>query len=108
MFENLGMPIGWGVLYLGAIYCIALNAVMNYANRYGRDRTSWVFIAILFTPFIAAFLLFLYGESKEHRKERIIKEELWRRSCNEEVMKIKEVVENKVSKEKDMSDPLNW
>jgi hypothetical protein len=50
----------------------------------------------------------LYGESKEHRKERIIKEELWRRSCNEEVMKIKEVVENKVSKEKDMSDPLNW
>ena len=74
----------------------------------GRDKAFWVFIAIILTPIIAAFLLFLYGESKEHRKERIIKEELWRRSCNEEVMKIKEVVENKVSKEKDMSDPLNW
>ena len=104
MFENLGMPIGWGVLYLGAIYCIALNAVMN---RYGRDRTSWVFIAILFTPFIAAFLLFLYGESKEHRKERIIEEELWKRNCETEVEKIKKEAEKKQIKEKE-ANPLNW
>lgn len=108
MNEIGNVPMGWVVLLFIVVYCFMLNAVMNYADRKGRDKTFWVFIGIVFSPIIAAFLLFLYGESKEHRKERIIKEELWRRSCNEEVMKIKEVVENKVSKEKDMSDPLNW
>lgn len=108
MLENLEIPLGWGVLYFVVVYCVGLNAVMNYASRCGRDKTSWALMSILFTPFIAAFLLYLYGESKEHRKERIIEEELWRRSCNEEAMEIEEVIENKVSKEKDMSNPLNW
>lgn len=107
MFENSEIPIGWGMLYFGAIYCIALSAVMSYANRYGRDKTSWVFIAILFTPFIAAFLLFLYGESKEHRKERIIEEELWIRNCEVEAKRIKKEAEEKRIKEKE-ADPLNW
>ena len=108
MSEIGGIPMGWIVLLFIVVYCFMLNAVMNYADRKGREKTFWVFIGIVFSPIIATFLLFLYGESKEHRKERIIEEDLWRRSCNEEVMKIKEVVENKVSKEKDMSDPLNW
>lgn len=108
MNEIGGIPIGWGVLLFIVVYCFMLNAVMHYADRSGRDKAFWVFIAIILTPVIAAFLLFLYGESKEHRKARIIEEEFWKRSCNEEVIKIKEVVENKVSKEKDMSDPLNW
>ena len=87
---------------------IEAKAQGDYADRKGRDKTFWIFVGIIFSPVIAAFLLFLYGESKKHRKERIIEEELWRRSCNEEAIEIKEVMENKVSKEKDMSDPLNW
>ena len=94
-------------MYLGAIYCIALNAVMNYANRYGHDKTLWVFIAILFTPFIAAFLLFLYGESKECRKERVIEEQLWKRNCEVEAKRIKKEAEEKRIKEKE-ANPLNW
>lgn len=108
MNEIGGIPTGWVGLVFIVVYCFMLNAVMHYADRNGRDKTFWVFIAIIFTPVIAAFLLFLYGESKEHRKERVIEEEFWKRSCNEETMKIKEVMESKVSKEKDMSDPLNW
>lgn len=102
------IPVGWAVLLFIVVYCFMLNAVMHYADRQGRDKTFWVFIGIIFSPIIAAFLLFLYGESKEHRKERIVEEELWRHSSNEEAMKIEEVVESKVSKEKDMSDSLNW
>jgi len=77
------ISIEWAVLLLIAIYCYMLNAIMNYADRNGRDKILWVFIGIIFPPLIAAFLLFLYGESKERRKERIIEEELWKRSRNE-------------------------
>lgn len=108
MNEVGGIPTGWVVLVFIVVYCFMLNAVMHYADRKGRDKAFWIFVGIIFSPVIAAFLLFLYGESKEHRKERIIEEELWRRSSNGEAMKNEEVVESKVSKEKDMSDPLNW
>ena len=60
-------------------FCFMINAIMRYAERNGRNKTSWMFIAIIFTPILSSFLLFLYGETKERRKERIIEEELWKR-----------------------------
>lgn len=80
MYEIGDIPIGWIALLFIVVYCFMLNAVIHYAERNGRDKTSWIFVAIIFSPIIAAFLLFLYGESKEHRKERIIEEELWKRN----------------------------
>ncbi len=49
----------------------------------------------------------MYGESKEHRKERIIEEELWKRNCETEVEKIKKEAEKKRIK-KEEANPLNW
>lgn len=80
MYEIEGIRIGWIFLLFIVVYSFILNAVMHYADRNGRDKTFWILIAIIFTPIIATFLLFLYGETKEHRKERIIEEELWKRN----------------------------
>ena len=107
MSEIGGIPMGWIVLLFIVVYCFMLNAVMNYADRKGREKTFWVFIGIVFSPIIGTFLLFLYGESKEHRKERIIEEELWKRNCETEVEKIKKEAEKKRIKEEE-ANPLNW
>lgn len=106
MSEIGGIPMGLIVLLFIVVYCFILNAVMNYADRKGRDKTFWVFIGIVFSPIIATFLLFLYGESKEHRKERIIEEELWKRNCETEVEKIKKEAEKKRIKEEE-ANPLS-
>lgn len=107
MNEIGNIPMGWVVLLFIVVYCFMLHAVMNYADRKGRDKTFWVFIGIIFSPIIATFLLSLYGESKEHRKERIIEEELWKQNSEIEVEKIKKEAEEKRIKEKE-ANPLNW
>lgn len=39
MSEIGGIPMGWIVLLFIVVYCFMLNAVMNYADRKGREKT---------------------------------------------------------------------
>ena len=68
----------WVVLFVLVFVYFTMGAVMSYAERYGRNKFTWLFVSLVLSPFLAAFLLLLYGETKEHRKERIIEEELWK------------------------------
>ena len=70
------IPFVWLLLFI--LYYFMLHAINRCANRYGRIGGAWVVLAIIISPFIAALLLFLYGETKEHCKIRIIEEEKWK------------------------------
>lgn len=76
------------ILAIFISFCyLVLTAIAAYAERNGHNKTFWVIMAIIITPVLAAFLLFLHGETKEHRKLRIIEEELWKRNCETKVKK---------------------
>lgn len=64
-------------LWIGGVGCTAA-----YADRLGRNGGAFSLLALFFSPIIAAFFLFMLGETNEHRKERIIEEERWRQACN--------------------------
>lgn len=70
----------WTVTFL--IYIIWAFFVGEYARRLGRGETSWFLFAFFLSPIFAIIVLFMKGETDEHRKARIIEEEIWRRSCN--------------------------
>lgn len=67
------------VLWFFGIICTGA-----YADRLGRSIGAFVFLAFICSPFFVAFILFMLGETDEHRKARIIEEEKWRRSCSTE------------------------
>ena len=76
-------PVFIGVLALFA-WLVGIVCAGTYAERLGRSGV-WFLFALLFSPFLAAFLLYMLGETNDHRKARIIEEESWRRSCDAEV-----------------------
>lgn len=57
-----------------------LYATYMFAERRGRHGDLYVLISLFFTPLFPWIILLLLGETDEHRKERIIEEERWRRS----------------------------
>ncbi len=67
-----------------ALWFFGIVCAGAYACRLGRSIGTFAFLAFLCSPFIVAFLLFMLGETDEHRKTRIIEEEKWRRSCGTE------------------------
>lgn len=62
-------------------YAMLLGAVYKYAKRLGQERTTWVVISLFFSPVVGLIGLYMEGESDEHRKERIMEEERWRKEC---------------------------
>lgn len=67
-----------------ALWFFGIICAGAYADRLGRSIGTFAFLAFLCSPFIVAFILFMLGETDEHRKARIIEEERWRRSCSTE------------------------
>lgn len=55
MSEIGGIPMGWIVLLFIVVYCFMLNAVMNYADRKGREKTFWVFILYVYSSALPVY-----------------------------------------------------
>lgn len=69
----------WVMIFIA--YLLLLSAVYKYATRLGQERTTWVFISLFCSPVVGLIGLYMEGESDEHRKERIMEEEQWRKEC---------------------------
>ena len=70
------------ILLLIVLYIVLLIFAGQIATQRGRNSGTWIFLALLLSPFIAYLLLFLMGETEEAHRKRIIKEELWRKEIN--------------------------
>lgn len=80
--EGLIVFIWLIVLSVWGSACICAG---KYACRLGRNFDGYLILALFMSPILAAFLLFMLGETNEHRKARIMEEERWRRSCDTEI-----------------------
>ncbi|WP_455188157.1 hypothetical protein [Bacteroides congonensis] len=69
------------LMMLFAAWVYILFIVSQYADRNGRSMVWWVILSVLFTPIFGLLGLYMLGETDEHRKARIIEEEEWRLSC---------------------------
>lgn len=79
----MGLIALFGVLFWVMIfiaYVLLLSAVYKYATRLGQERITWVVISLFCSPVVGLIGLYMEGESDEHRKARVIEEEMWRRS----------------------------
>ena len=87
------------LLWIGIllIYVWLIVASNQYATRMGYSNIGYLFLAIFGTPIIL-LVIYMQGETDEHRKRRIIEEEAWRRGENIEVAK--------EEKDKDITDVL--
>lgn len=52
------------ILWSAAGLIFLLWAVSKYAERLNRSQTSWVILAIFFSPFLAFLALYMVGERK--------------------------------------------
>lgn len=80
----MGLIALFGVLFWVMIfiaYVLLLSAVYKYATRLGQERITWVVISLFCSPVVGLIGLYMEGESDEHRKERIMEEEQWRKEC---------------------------
>lgn len=77
------------LLWIGIllIYVWLIVASNQYATRMGYSNVGYLFLAIFGTPIILLLVIYMQGETDEHRKKRIIEEEAWRRGENIEVAK---------------------
>lgn len=81
----MGLVALFGVLFWVMIfiaYVLLLSAVYKYATRLGQERITWVVISLFCSPVVGLIGLYMEGETNEHRKARVIEEEMWRRSCD--------------------------
>lgn len=69
----------WVMIFIA--YILLLSAVYKYATRLGQERITWVVISLFCSPVVGLIGLYMEGETDEHRKARVIEEEMWRRSC---------------------------
>lgn len=71
-----------------------------YAERLGRSFGGYTCFSIFLGCFFPIIILLLLGETDEHRKARVIEEEMWRRSLAAGLLK------DDKSEEKDIMDVL--
>ena len=81
MNDSILVAIIWTAILFA--YIFVLSCVSRYAKRLGRESIALDFFALFFTPLIAFFCLYMLGETDLQRKTRIIEEERWKRSCDE-------------------------
>ena len=84
-----------GILFIYVWLIVASN---QYAKRMGYSNIGYLFLSILGSPIVLLLVIYMQGETDEHRKRRIIEEEAWRRGENIEVAK--------EEKDKDITDVL--
>lgn len=81
-----------------ALYIWMVCATYEFAERRGRNGVGYAIGALFFTPLFMWIILLLLGETDEHRKARIIEEEMWRRNP--------EVNDKECHEEKEITDLL--
>lgn len=91
----------WCIIFV--VWIFGLICAGSYAERLGRSLGGWLVVALLISPIFVAILLYMLGETNEHRKARIIEEERWRRSCDAEVQQ----ENNNTPQKEDIVDILN-
>lgn len=64
--------------FMFGLWVVGIIGVCEYACRLGRSMGLWILSAIFFSPVITAVLLYMFGETDEHRQMRIMEEERWR------------------------------
>ena len=74
------------VLFMFLLYVAICACVGAYANRLGRLTYLFVILSFLFTPLFTIIVLFLCGETKAHRRNRIEEEAQWFKSVTCEIM----------------------
>lgn len=100
MSEIGGIPMGWIVLLFIVVYCFMLNAVMNYADRKGRDKTFWVFIGIVFSPIIATFCYSCMVNQKSTEKKESLRKNFGNGTVKQKLRKLKRKLRKNESKKK--------
>jgi len=61
------------------ILCVLALIPASMAEHRGRSYWGWFFFSVLFSCFLGILFVAALGETDEHRKKRIIEEEMWRR-----------------------------
>ena len=92
MSEIGGIPMGWIVLLFIVVYCFMLNAVMNYADRKGREKTFWVLL-----------LLFCYCcmvNQKSTEKKESLRKNFGNGTVKQKLRKLKRKLRKNESKKK--------
>lgn len=99
-------------VYLVALfvfYCYLCRVAQFYAIRNGRESIRWFLFAFFFSPVLAGFCVFMLGETDEYRRNRIIEEEVWRRSaflnvyCDRENTTVPKSEDKEAEKSEDLS-----
>lgn len=95
--------LGLGIFIYVILFILWITLVVVvgfYAKRLGRDLGCYILLSVLLSPFFSIIILLLLGETDEHRKARVIEEEMWRRSLEAGLLK------DDKSEEKDIMDVL--
>ena len=88
------------LLWIGIliIYVWLIVASNRYAKRMGYSNAGYLILSILGSPIVLLLVIYMQGETDEHRKKRIMEEEAWRRGEN--------VEDVKEEQDKDITDVL--
>lgn len=64
------------------LLCALAFIPAHMAEQRGRSYWGWFFFSVLFSCFLGILFVAALGETNEHRKKRIIEEEMWRRGLS--------------------------
>lgn len=69
------------VIIVLTIYILFSIVASNMATKRGRNAFAWFLLALFISPFLSYLILFLLGETEEAQRQRIIRDELWRKEA---------------------------
>lgn len=83
------------------LLCIIPCAI---ANNQGRSGLGWFILGAVISPFLSIIILVCMGETEEKRKEKIAKEEFWRREIQRKLSQEESKKDSSVNLGKTVND----